>query len=66
LACPTCGGRLRLVALIEQKVVVTRILTHLGLPTELPVPRPARPPPDDASVHSPATEDSTDVFAPAS
>jgi hypothetical protein len=46
LACPSCSGRLRLVALIEQRAVVTRILAHLGLPTELPVPRPARPPPE--------------------
>jgi Putative transposase/Transposase zinc-binding domain len=66
LACPGCGGRLRLIALIEQRAVVTRILAHLGLPTELPVARPARPPPDEASVRGPAGEDSTDVFAPAS
>jgi hypothetical protein len=66
LACPSCGGRLRLVALIEQRTVVTRIVAHLGLPTELPVPRPARSPPDEASVCAPPAEDSTDVFAPAS
>jgi hypothetical protein len=30
LACPRCGGRLRLVALIEQAAVVQRILRHLG------------------------------------
>ena len=41
-ACPRCGGRLRLVALIEQAAVVRRILRHLGLPTEVPEPRPAR------------------------
>jgi len=45
LACPRCGGRLRLVALIEQASVVQRILRHLGLPTEVPEPRPARAPP---------------------
>jgi Putative transposase len=45
LACTRCGGRLRLVALIEQVSVVQRILRHLGLPTELPEPRPARSPP---------------------
>jgi hypothetical protein len=45
LACPRCGGRLRLVALIERASVVQRILRHLGLPTELPEPRPARAPP---------------------
>ena len=45
LACPRCGGRLRLIALIEQANVIQRILRHLGLPTELPEPRPARAPP---------------------
>jgi hypothetical protein len=45
LACPRCGGRLRLVALIEHAPVVQRILRHLGLPTEVPEPRPARAPP---------------------
>jgi hypothetical protein len=45
LACPRCGGRLRLVALIEQAAVVQRILRHLGLPAEVPERRPARAPP---------------------
>ncbi len=45
LACPRCGGRLRLVALIEQASVIQRILRHLGLPTDVPEPRPARAPP---------------------
>jgi hypothetical protein len=45
LACPRCGGRLRLVALIEQASVIQRILRHLGLPSDLPEPRPARAPP---------------------
>jgi hypothetical protein len=45
LACPRCGGRLRLVTLIERASVVQRILRHLGLPTEVPEPRPARAPP---------------------
>ena len=45
LACPRCGGRLRLIALIEQAAVMQRMLQHLGLPTDVPVPRPARAPP---------------------
>ena len=45
LECPQCGGRLRLLALIEHASVVARILRHLGLPTERPTPRPARAPP---------------------
>jgi hypothetical protein len=40
-----CGARLRFVATIEDPPVVQRILRHLGLPTETPVPAPARPPP---------------------
>ncbi len=43
LACPRCGGRRRLVALIEQASVIQRILRHL--PTNVPEPRPARAPP---------------------
>jgi hypothetical protein len=45
LACPRCGGRLRLIALIEEAAVIDRILRHLGVPTEIPAPRPARAPP---------------------
>jgi hypothetical protein len=42
LACPRCHGRVRLVACIEAPAVTARILRHLGLPVELPVPRAAR------------------------
>jgi hypothetical protein len=45
LDCPRCGGRLRLIALIEQATAIGRILRHLGLSTDLPVARPARAPP---------------------
>ena len=45
LACPRCGGRLRLIALIEDPSVVLRLLQHLGLPTEIPEPYPPRAPP---------------------
>jgi hypothetical protein len=41
LACPRRGGRLRLRALLEAGMVTTRILRHLGLPTEVPAARPA-------------------------
>ena len=43
--CPSCGGRLRLIALIEDASVIERILRHLHLPTEIPAPRPGRAPP---------------------
>jgi hypothetical protein len=48
LGCPRCGGRLQLIAVIEQAAVVRRILTHLGVPADVPAPRPARPPPATA------------------
>ena len=57
LECPQCGGRLRLLALIEHVRVVARILRHLGLPTERPTPRPARAPPP--SVLDPDSQSST-------
>src|SRR5450759_1902400 len=47
LACPRCGGRFRLIALIEEAAVIERILRHLHLPTEVPAPRPGRAPPLD-------------------
>ena len=45
LACPRCGGRLRLIALIEASATARRILTHLDLPADVPRPVPARAPP---------------------
>lgn len=45
LACGRCGGRLRLIALIEQATAITRILGHLGLPIEVPAARRSRSPP---------------------
>ena len=35
----------RLIALIDEASVIERILRHLHLPTEVPTPRPGRPPP---------------------
>ena len=45
LACPRCGGRLRLIALIDRAPVIEKILRHLGLPSEIPKPTLARAPP---------------------
>ena len=45
LVCGACGARLRLVAIIEAPGVIRRILGHLGLSSEVPVPRPSRAPP---------------------
>jgi hypothetical protein len=57
LACPRCGGRLRLIALIEEAAVIGRILRHLGVPTEIPTPRPARAPPLPVGVRDVDGED---------
>ncbi len=45
LACPDCGGRLRLVATIADAPVIAKILQHLGLPCDPSSPAPARSPP---------------------
>jgi hypothetical protein len=45
LACPRCGGRLRLVTTVTDPHVIHAILTHLGLPPEVPHPDPPQPPP---------------------
>ena len=63
LACPRCGGRLTLIALIEDPSVVLRLLRHLGLPTEIPEPYPARAPPLPLDVH-PAVGDDVTAFDP--
>jgi hypothetical protein len=44
LACPGCGGRLRLVATIADPRVIARILAHLGMPPAPPAPLPPRQP----------------------
>jgi hypothetical protein len=45
LGCPRCGGRFRLIALIDNPRVVQRILAHLRLPCEVPGALPPRAPP---------------------
>jgi hypothetical protein len=52
LACPRCGGRLRLVATIADPHVIRAILAHLGLPAEVPPPDPPQPPPAYATGHT--------------
>ena len=67
LACPRCGDRLRLIALIEDAAVIERILRHLGLPTKIPEPRPARAPPLRVeSSHQAGWDDGMSVFNPCS
>ena len=40
--CPHCGGRLKIIAAIEDPTVIVSILTHLGLPARAPPRCPAR------------------------
>jgi hypothetical protein len=42
LNCPSCGGKMVLLACIMQRAVITKILSHIGLPTEPPRPAKAR------------------------
>jgi hypothetical protein len=56
LACPRCGGRMTLLATIDDPHVIRRILSHLRLPADIPQPHPSRPPPssDDLFDETPA------------
>ena len=45
LACPSCGGRMRLLATIDDPLVIEPILANLGLLTDRVRPDPAQPPP---------------------
>jgi hypothetical protein len=47
LACPRCGGRMVVLATIDDPAVIHRILTHLGLSTEPGEPTAGRAPPWD-------------------
>ena len=46
LACALCGGKMRVISVIDEGPVATKILDHLGLPSAPPVRAPARDPPD--------------------
>ena len=43
--CPHCDGQLVFRALVKDPGTIHRFLTHLGLPTQIPRPAPARGPP---------------------
>jgi hypothetical protein len=45
LACPCCGGRLRLLATITDLIQIRRLLDHLGLESSIPQLSRPRPPP---------------------
>ena len=45
LACPRCGARARVIATITQRAVIVPFLRCLGVPSDVPLLHPARPPP---------------------
>ena len=47
ITCPRCQSPLRLIALIKNGDTIKEILSAMGLPTEVPKPHPARPPPSE-------------------
>ncbi len=47
LACPACGGDIRLIAFITDPGPIRRILAHVSEPVEPPPVSPARGPPTD-------------------
>jgi len=49
LACPHCGGRLRLIATLHDPAVIRKILAYLGRAPSRPRPSPAPPAPGAAA-----------------
>jgi hypothetical protein len=45
LACPHCGGRLRLIATLHDPAVIRKLLAHLGMARSGPSPGPTPPVP---------------------
>ena len=45
LACPSCGGRMRLLAMVTEARNIARYLAAIGEPTEAPARAPSRGPP---------------------
>lgn len=43
--CTRCNGKMRAISVILDTETITKILDHIGLPTEPPQIAPARPPP---------------------
>lgn len=44
LACPQCGTQMKLMSFVTETASVTRVLAHIGKPTQAPVRSPARGP----------------------
>jgi len=46
--CPLCSGNCKIISAIQDKKAITKILSHLELPTEPPQPHEARTPPQQS------------------
>lgn len=64
LTCDRCGGKRRLVALVDRQEAITKILAHLGLPKEAPSAWPARAPPQEFAPAGPMAQDGIDPIPP--
>ena len=49
-ACSKCGGKMKIIAAIEDSRTIRKILDHLGLRTKAPMLHPARGPPSRVHV----------------
>ena len=47
LECSKCGGRRELISVIQDGNTVSKILDHVGIPSEPPRFEPARAPPEE-------------------
>ena len=45
--CTLCGGKLKVISSIEEREVIDKILTHLGLDSKVPEPFAPRGPPEN-------------------
>jgi len=57
MLCPTCSLEMRIVALIDEREVIERILRHLGLWEEPVCLHPARAPPGGEGIVDPFSGD---------
>ena len=58
LICPCCGGEMKIIALLDNSEVVTKILKHLNLWSEPALDRTrASPQPDSNNIYEPFHDD---------
>jgi len=63
LRCPRCGGRMELIATIDDPAVIHRILAHLGLPGARDGPEPAVALSPDCAMWRVFLTGATDIFS---